>query len=133
MFTSEDPKTLAADLSRMTVEPISVEQAETLLSEHMAWLPQGEPLQTIAEDRTSDLQGSGGSVHRLHRRTIVFRREGDRLQVMVEIALLGPDGIELERRRFDKSAEEADRYGEKLRTRIGGFLPRSPQFPKQER
>jgi hypothetical protein len=93
MFTSEDPKTLAADLSRMTVKPVSVERAEELLSEHMAWLPQGEPLQCIAEDRTTEIQGPG-VVHSMHRRTIVFRREGDRLQIIVEAALAGPDGTE---------------------------------------
>ena len=93
MFTSEDAKTLAADLSRMTVEPVPVERAEELLSENMAWLPEGEPLQCIAEDRTTEIEGPGGA-HSLHRRTILFRREGDRLQIMVEIALLGPEGIE---------------------------------------
>jgi hypothetical protein len=119
MFTSEDTQTLAADLSRMTVEPVSVEKAEELLSEHMAWLPQGEPLQSVAEDRTSEIQGPGGATHRLHRRTIVFRREGDRLQILVEIALLKADGIELERRRFDEPSDEPDRYMEALRTKFG--------------
>lgn len=117
MFTSEDPKTLAADLSRMTVEPVSVERAEELLSEYMAWLPQGEPLQCIAEDRTTDIEASG-EVHRLRRRTIVFRREGDRLQIMVEAALVGLDGTEVERRRFDESAEQAERYVEEVRARL---------------
>jgi hypothetical protein len=109
MFTSEDPKTLAADLSRMTLAPVSLEQAEELLSEAMAWLPQGEPLQCIAEDRTMEIESRGG-VHRLHRRTMVFRREGDRLQIMVEAALVGPDGTERERRRFDEPSGEAERY-----------------------
>lgn len=118
MFTSEDPKALAADLSRMTVEPVSVERAEELLSEHMAWLPQGEPLQCIAEDRIMDIEASG-EAHRLRRRTIVFRREGDRLQIMVEAALVGPDGTELERRRFDASAKQADHYIEEVRARLG--------------
>jgi hypothetical protein len=122
MFTSEDPKTLAADLSRMTIEPVSVERAEELLSEHMAWLPQSEPMQCIAEDWTSEIQSSGG-VHSLHRRTIVFRREGDRLQVMVEVAIVAPDGTERERRRFDNSAEEAKRYIEETRARLSG-MPR---------
>jgi hypothetical protein len=117
MFTSEDPKTLAADLSRMTVKPVSVERAEELLSEDMAWLPQGEPLQCIAEDQTTEIQGLGG-VHSLHRRTIVFRREGDRLQIIVEAALAGPDGTERERRRFDEPSSEAERYIEEVRTRL---------------
>jgi hypothetical protein len=119
MFTSEDPKTLAADLSRMTVEPVSVERAEELLSENMAWLPQSEPLQCIAEDRTTEFRGPGG-VHSLHRRTIVFRREGDRLQIMVEAALLGPDGIERERKRFEEPTEEVERYAEEVRARFSG-------------
>jgi hypothetical protein len=117
MFTSEDPKTLAGDLSRMTVDPVTVEQAEGLLSENMAWLPEGEPLQCIAEDRTTEIKSPGG-VHSLHRRTIVFRREADRLQIMVEIALLGPDGIERERRRFDEPGDEADRYMEEVQVRF---------------
>jgi len=119
MFTSEDPETLAADLSRMTVEPVSVERAEQLLSENMAWLPQGEPLQCIAEDRTTQFRQPGG-IHSLHRRTIVFRREGNRLQIMVEAALLGPDGIERERRRFDESSDEAARYIEEVQARFSG-------------
>jgi hypothetical protein len=57
-------------------------------------------------------------VHSLHRRTIVFRREADRLQIMVEIALLGPDGIERERRRFDEPGDEADRYMEEVQVRF---------------
>ena len=118
MFTSEDPQILAADLSRMTVEPVSVERAEELLSEYMAWLPQGEPLQCIAEDRTTDIEAPG-EAHRLRRRTIVFRREGDRLQIMIETALIGPDGTEIERRRFNESAEQADHYIEEVRARLG--------------
>jgi hypothetical protein len=117
MFTSEDPKALAADLSRMTVAPVSVERAEELLSEHMAWLPQSEPLQCVAEDRTTEIEAAG-EIHRLRRRTIVFRREGDRLQIMVEAALVGPDGTELERRRFEESAEQAERYVEDVRARL---------------
>ena len=126
MFTSEDPKTLAADLSRMTLDPVSVERAEELLSEHMSWLPPGEPMQCIAEDRTTALEDAGGT-YRLHRRTIVFRREGDRLQIMVEIALLGPDGIELERRRFDEPSDEPDRYMEELRTKHVGTASQTGQ------
>jgi hypothetical protein len=117
MFTSEDPKTLAADLSRMTVEPVSVERAEELLSEHMAWLPEGEPMHCIAEDRVSEIQSIGG-LHSLHRRTIVFRRGRDRLQIMVEAALVGPDGTERERRRFDEPSGETERYIEEVRARL---------------
>jgi len=120
MFTSEDPKTLAADLSRMTLDPVSVERAEELLSEHMSWLPPGEPMQCIAEDRTTALENTGGT-SRLHRRTIVFRREGDRLQIMVEASLVGPDGIERERRRFDEPSEEPERYIEQMRAKFSGF------------
>ena|SRR5208282_2935337 len=117
MFTSEDPKTLAADLSRMTLEPVSVERAEELLSESMAWLPQSEPLQCIAEDRTIEIPGLGG-LHSLRRRTIVFRREGDRLQIMVEAALVGPNGTERERVRFDDPSGEAERYIADARARL---------------
>jgi hypothetical protein len=117
MFTSEDPKSLAADLSRMTVEPVSVERAEELLAEYMAWLPEGEPMHCIAEDRASEIQSPGGN-HSLHRRTIVFRREGDRLQIMVEAALVGPDGTERERRRFDEPSGETERYIEEVRARL---------------
>ena len=109
MFTSEDPEVLAADLSRMTVDPVSVERAEELLSEAMSWLPQSEPLQCIAEDLTTTIEGTPGA-HSLRRRTIVFRRQGDRLQIMVEAALTGPDGLEIERRRFDEPSGEAERY-----------------------
>ena len=117
MFTSEDPPTLAADLSRMTLEPISVERAEELLSESMAWLPQSEPMQCVAEDRTLEIPGTGGT-HSLHRRTLLFRREGDRLQMMVEAALIGPDGIERERRRFDEPSGDLERYVEEARARL---------------
>ena len=117
MFTSEDPKTLAADLSRMTVQPVSVERAEERLSESMAWLPQSEPLQCIAEDLSTEIQGQG-RLHSLHRRTILFRREGNRLQIMVEAALVGPNGIEHERRRFDDPSDEAERYIEEVRARV---------------
>ena len=109
MFTSEDPEVLAADLSRMTVDPVSVERAEELLSEAMSWLPQSEPLQCIAEDLTTTIEGTPGA-HSLRRRTIVFRRQGDRLQIMVEAALIGRDGLEIERRRFDEPSGEAERY-----------------------
>jgi len=44
VFTSLDANQLAQDLSRMSVDPVSIERAEELLSEHMAWLPQGEPM-----------------------------------------------------------------------------------------
>jgi len=121
MFTSEDPKSLAADLSRMTLDPVSVERAEELLSEHMAWLPQSEPLQCIAEDRTLELRGLGG-IYRLHRRTIVFRRAGDRLEIMVEASVVGPDGIEHERRRFDEPGE-AERYIDEARARMSAVEP----------
>lgn len=115
MFTSEDPAILAADLSRMTVDPVSMERAEQILSEQMAWLPQGEPLQSVAEDRCWDLQGRGGT-HRVHRRTILFRRPEDRLQIMVEIARLDEHGIEMERRRFEEPSGEADRYIDQIRS-----------------
>jgi hypothetical protein len=117
MFTSEDPKVLAADLSRMTVEPVSLERAEELLAEYMAWLPQGEPMHCIAEDRTFEIHGLGG-VHSLHRRTIVFRREGDRLQIMIETALVGPDGTERERGRFDEPSGATERYIEEVWARL---------------
>jgi hypothetical protein len=117
MFTSEDPKTLAADLSRMTVEPVSIERAEELLAEYMAWLPESEPMHCIAEDQASEIRSLGG-VHSLHRRTIVFRRERDRLQIMVEATLVGPDGTERERRRFDEPSGETERYIEEVRTRL---------------
>ena len=123
MFTSEDPKTLAADLSRMTLDPVSVERAEELLSEHMSWLPPGEPMQCIAEDRTTAFEDAGGT-SRLHRRTIVFRREGDRLQIMVEASLVGPDGIERERRRFDEPSDEPERYTKEVRARFSGLAQR---------
>ena len=119
MFTSEDPGTLAADLSRMTLDPVTVERAEELLAESMAWLPQSEPMQCIAEDRTLAIAGTG-DVRSLHRRTIVFRREGDRLQIIVEVALLGPDGIERERRRFDTPTGELERYVDEARARLSG-------------
>jgi len=109
MFTSESPEALARDLSRMTIRPVSVEQAEALLAESMAWLPQGEPLQCIAEDHTIKVEGPGGG-HSLHRRTIVFRRTEDRLEIMVEAAVVGPDGTERERRRFDEPSGEAEQY-----------------------
>jgi hypothetical protein len=117
MFTAEDPKTLAADLSRLNVEPVSVERAEELLAEHMAWLPESEPMHCIAEDRASEIPSLGGA-HSLHRRTIVFRRGGDRLQIMVEAALVGPDGTERERRRFDEPSGETERYIEEVRARL---------------
>ena len=98
MITSGDPAALAADLSKMTAEPVSVDRAEEILSEQMAWLPQGEPLQSVAEDRTASA-GDGRSVRR---RTIVFRRAGDQLQIIVEISLLAQGGIEMERRRFEE-------------------------------
>lgn len=114
MNTSEDPAALAADLSKMTAEPVSVDRAEEILSEQMAWLPQGEPLQSVAEDRTASA-GDGRSVRR---RTIVFRRAGDQLQIIVEVSLLAQGGIEMERRRFEESSAEADRYAEGLRARF---------------
>ena len=119
MFTSEDPRTLAADLSRMTLDPVTVERAEALLAESMAWLPQSEPMQCIAEDRMLTIAGTG-DVRSLHRRTILFRRAGDRLQIIVEVALLGPDGIEHERRRFDTPTGELERYVNEVRARLSG-------------
>jgi hypothetical protein len=115
MFTSEDPIILAADLSRMTVDPVSTERAEQILSEQMAWLPQGEPLQTVVEDRSWDQQGEGGA-YRLHRRTILFRRPEDRLQIMVEVACLDQHGIEMERRRFEEPSGELERYIDQTRS-----------------
>ena len=109
MMTSEDPATLAAALSKVTIEPVSVERAEEILSEQMAWLPEGEPLQSVAEDQTSPA-GSAGNVRR---RTLVFRRAGDRLQILIEVAQLGAQGIETERRRFEE-ATEADQYAAEL-------------------
>ena len=46
---------------KMTAEPVSVDRAEEVLSEQMAWLPQGEPLQSVADDRTVSA-GGGRSV-----------------------------------------------------------------------
>jgi hypothetical protein len=115
MFTSEDPAILAADLSRMTVDPVSTERAEQILSEQMVWLPQGEPLQSVAEDRTWDLQGKGGA-HRLHRRTILFRRPEDRLQILVEVARLDQHDIEIDRRRFEEPSGDAERYIDQIRS-----------------
>ena len=83
----------------------------------MAWLPQGEPLQCIAEDHTVKIEGPDGA-YSLHRRTFVFRRDEDRLQIMVEAALVGPDGTEHERRRFDESSDEAEQYLAEVRTKL---------------
>jgi hypothetical protein len=117
MITSEDARTLAADLSRMTTRPVPVERAEETLADDMAWLPQGEPLQCIAEDCTWDIAAPAGA-HKLHRRTILTRQAEDRLSIAVEVALMRPDGIELERRQFDAPSGEADGYLQTLRDRL---------------
>lgn len=118
MITTEDPRALAADLSRMTTRPVTVERAEEILADDMAWLPEGEPVQCIAEDCTWEIAGGSGA-HKLHRRTMLIRRRG-RLTIAVEVALLRPDGIELERRRFEEPSGEADRYVQALRERLAG-------------
>lgn len=119
MITSEDARTLAADLSRMATRPVSVERAEEILADDMAWLPEGEPMQCIAEDCAWEI-AAGAGVHRLHRRTILTRQADDRLAIQVEVALMRPDGIELERRRFDAPSNEADSYLQTLRDRLTG-------------
>jgi hypothetical protein len=116
MLTSEDARVLAADLSRMTTRPVGTERAEEILADDMAWLPEGEPVQCIAEDCVWDIAGASGA-HKLHRRTMLIRRRG-RLTIAVEVALLRPDGIELERRRFEEPSGEADRYVQSLRDRL---------------
>ena len=117
MNTSEDAKTLAAELSRMTIEPVTVARAEEILADDMAWLPEGEPMQCIAEDRMWDIQ-AGSGLHKLHRRTILTRRDDEQLRILVEIALLRPDGIELERGVFDQPSGEADEFLKTLRERL---------------
>jgi hypothetical protein len=119
MITSEDARTLAADLSRMTTHPVPVERAEEILADDMAWLPQGEPLQCIAEDCAWEIAGRAGT-HRLHRRTILTRQADDRLSIAVEVAFMRPDGIELERRQFDTPSGEADSYLQSVRDRLAG-------------
>jgi hypothetical protein len=109
MITSDDPKRLTADLNRMTAEPVSQERAEQVLAEEMAWLPEGEPQQCIVEDRYWDIDSAVGA-GRLHRRTILSRGEGDQLHITVEVALARLDGIELDRRPFDKPSDEIRAY-----------------------
>ena len=116
MITTEDPRALAADLSRMTTRPVDVERAEQILADDMVWLPEGEPMQCVAEDCAWDIAAGSGS-HKLHRRTLLIRRRGE-LTIAVEVALLRPDGIELERRRFDEPSGDADRYVQALRERL---------------
>ena len=113
MMTSEDPAVLSADLTRMTLRPVSRERAEEILAEEMAWLPEGEPLQCIAEDCTCDLHRAGEQ-GRLRRRTLLSRRAGDRLRIVVDVSVLGTQGLEIERRRFEEPSGEADRYIEAL-------------------
>lgn len=117
MITSEDARTLAADLSRMSTRPIPVDRAEEILADDMAWLPEGEPVQCIAEDCTWEIAARAG-LHKLHRRTILTRQADDRLSIAVEVALTRPDGIELERRLFDAPSGEADSYLQTLRDRL---------------
>lgn len=74
-------------------------------------------MQCIAEDRTWDIQAGAGP-HRLHRRTILMRRDEGGLRIAVEVALLRPDGIELERRMFDQPSGEADDYMKAIRERL---------------
>lgn len=116
MITSEDPNILAADLSRMTVNPVSIERAEEILAEELVWLPEGEPRQCIAEDCTWDL-GGPGRPHKVRRRTILSRRPADQLRIVVEVALVGPTAIELERRRFEQPSGDVERYTSELRAR----------------
>lgn len=115
MMTSDDPSVLAADLTRMTLRPVSVERAEELLAEDMAWLPEGEPQQCIAEDCTLDLHATAGEAGKLRRRTVLSRGEGDQLRIVVEVSVLRPDGIEIERKRFEEPSGEAERHIEALR------------------
>ncbi len=122
MITSEDPHGLAADLSKMTVRPVSRERAEEILAEDLVWLPQGEPRQCIAEDCAWEVEGTRGPL-KVHRRTLVARRQDDRLRIMVEVALLRPDGIEMERRRFEEPSGEAERYLDDLRQRLAASAP----------
>ena len=115
MMTSDDPSVLAADLTKMTLQPVSVERAEELLAEEMAWLPEGEPQQCIAEDCTLDLDQVASERGKLRRRTVLSRRKGDQLRIVVEVSILRSDGIEIERKRFEEPSGEADRYVEALR------------------
>lgn len=119
MITSTDARTLAADLSRMASKPVPRERAEEILGENMAWLPEGEPQQCVAEDLVWEIAAQGGS-HKLHRRTVLTRLADEQLDILVEVALTRPDGIELERREFDAPTGEADAYIGSLRTRLTG-------------
>lgn len=119
MITSADPQQLAADLGRMASRPIPVERAEEILADEMAWLPEGEPVQCVAEDCAWDIPTAAG-VHKLHRRTILTRLADEQLAVEVEVALMRPDGIELERRLFEAPSGEADAYVTTLRERLVG-------------
>jgi hypothetical protein len=53
----------------------------------------------------------------VRRRTILSRRPADQLRIVVEVALVGPTAIELERRRFEQPSDDVERYTSELRAR----------------